>query len=286
MGWKECLDDREKYQLYLCSREWSEKREAIRRRSKGVCERCHHNDMDAVHHLTYARKYRESLDDLQAICNECHAFTHGKSNFDPVLAAPAFLFGKEIGSFYLAGKISGDSWRDEIVDGWSNEDSRNYAYSGVFDDHYGGPWKAVLSAAEAYCGKRLDYVGPWWSDLGSYGGHALSQDCTMPHAYGTEPECEEGRAIAREVQATVASNVVAAVQSCDLLFAWINSDDCLGTMFEIGVAVRSSKTVVIASPPAFSTKETWLCRHFAGQAVGKSAGEAWKNLWDYAEKNQ
>lgn len=82
--WRAIQDDREKYNAYLCSREWAERREAVRVRAKGKCERCKVLPMAAVHHLTYARKYEEQLDDLQAICNQCHEFTHGKDWFDPV----------------------------------------------------------------------------------------------------------------------------------------------------------------------------------------------------------
>lgn len=81
--WRSITDDKEKYQAYLCSREWSEKREAVRKRSNGTCERCRIFPMDACHHLTYARKYHEELSDLQAICNPCHNFVHGKSDCDP-----------------------------------------------------------------------------------------------------------------------------------------------------------------------------------------------------------
>lgn len=78
------VDDKEKYQAYLCSREWAEKREAVRARAFNRCERCKVLPMEACHHLTYARKYNEKLEDLQAICNACHQFTHGKSEFDPL----------------------------------------------------------------------------------------------------------------------------------------------------------------------------------------------------------
>jgi hypothetical protein len=40
--------------------------------------------MECVHHLTYARKYRERLEDLAGWCNACHDFTHGKSDEDPI----------------------------------------------------------------------------------------------------------------------------------------------------------------------------------------------------------
>jgi hypothetical protein len=82
--WKTIDNDREKYAAYLCSREWAEKREAVHQRAGGRCERCGAFDIDAVHHLTYARKYDELLEDLQGHCKWCHGFTHGKHDFDPV----------------------------------------------------------------------------------------------------------------------------------------------------------------------------------------------------------
>jgi hypothetical protein len=39
--------------------------------------------MECVHHLTYARKYDEPIEDLAGWCNACHQFTHGKSDYDP-----------------------------------------------------------------------------------------------------------------------------------------------------------------------------------------------------------
>lgn len=83
--WSSIAGDREKYQAYLCSREWAEKREAVRKRAGDKCERCKVLPIDAVHHLTYARKYDEPLENLQAICRPCHDFTHGKSEFDPTV---------------------------------------------------------------------------------------------------------------------------------------------------------------------------------------------------------
>jgi hypothetical protein len=105
--WRSILNEKEKYAAYLCSREWSEKREAVRRRAGGKCERCGVLSMDAVHHLTYARKYDEQLTDLQAICEPCHKFTHGKSEFDP-----------------LAGRRVLTTW---FFDGWNLEQLAEFA---------------------------------------------------------------------------------------------------------------------------------------------------------------
>ena len=75
--------DRERYQQYLCSREWGLLREQVRQRCGGICERCHDGPMQNVHHLTYARKYHEHLVDLQGLCEPCHQFTHGRLKEDP-----------------------------------------------------------------------------------------------------------------------------------------------------------------------------------------------------------
>lgn len=91
--WRLIEDDREKYAAYLCSREWAERREAVRKRSGGMCERCGVLPMDSCHHVTYARKYNEPLEDLQAICQSCHDFTHGKNDFDPAVSGPKRLRG-------------------------------------------------------------------------------------------------------------------------------------------------------------------------------------------------
>jgi hypothetical protein len=82
--WKDIeADTKEKYGLYLASREWSVLKRAVHDRAGGKCERCKVNPIDAVHHLTYVRKYDELLEDLQATCDECHRFVHGHSDEDP-----------------------------------------------------------------------------------------------------------------------------------------------------------------------------------------------------------
>lgn len=81
--WRQIEDDREKYSAYLCSMEWAELKEAVHKRAHGICEACQTFEIDAVHHLTYERKYHEKPEDLQGNCKHCHNFTHGKSTFDP-----------------------------------------------------------------------------------------------------------------------------------------------------------------------------------------------------------
>ena len=67
----------------MASREWALKRQAVRQRSGNRCERCKRRKMQSVHHLTYERLGNERLEDLLAVCNPCHEWLSGKSDFDP-----------------------------------------------------------------------------------------------------------------------------------------------------------------------------------------------------------
>lgn len=112
--WQDIENEREKYAAYLCSREWAEKREAVRARAKGRCERCLRAPMEACHHLTYERKYKELLEDLQGTCRPCHEFTHGKSDRDPRLTPipPTFSAPDPGGAVKLLCPICGS---DEVI---------------------------------------------------------------------------------------------------------------------------------------------------------------------------
>ena len=72
------------YKRYLASREWSLLREQVRERSANTCEHCFYAPQEAVHHLTYERIGHEKLSDLMAVCNACHEFLSGISQFNPM----------------------------------------------------------------------------------------------------------------------------------------------------------------------------------------------------------
>jgi len=113
------LSEKERYRRYLCSRKWGERREAVRRRCDDVCERCRGGPMAAVHHMTYARKYRERLDDLIGVCEECHEFIHAKTGVDPVDSrvgsTPAMEIGRILGSIAI-GCYDGEKIPNDIKD--------------------------------------------------------------------------------------------------------------------------------------------------------------------------
>jgi predicted ATP-dependent serine protease len=131
--WRDIKDEREKYQYYLCSREWAVLKEAVHKRAQGVCERCGQHAVDHVHHLTYARKYAEELEDLAGWCKHCHEFTHGKALWDPredqprvplidTADTPVPLFDAVVDTFdELENRLSGKT--TEIATGFKDLDS-------------------------------------------------------------------------------------------------------------------------------------------------------------------
>jgi hypothetical protein len=83
------VKERVDYHQYLASREWALKKEAVRERPGGICERCHSAPIQSTHHLTYERLGNELLEDLQGLCRPCHEFLSAKRDDDPLQTPPA-----------------------------------------------------------------------------------------------------------------------------------------------------------------------------------------------------
>ena len=277
--WKSCTDDREKYQLYLASREWSVRKESVKKRSGGKCERCKNAPSDAVHHLTYARKYNELPEDLIDICRPCHDFTHGKSDADPVLLAPAMLMGREIRSVYLAGKISDPVrclWRDEIVPNWSDEQEGGCTFEDRISGHQHDEFEWSVRSCSAILpnGKTIGLSGPFWVSLD--GGHCFCAE-TVLYDEGA-PAFEEPHPAHR-----VLNCVHNAIEShTDLFFAWIDDLDCVGTFAEIGFASAQEHVVtVVAVREGLDISDIWFPICMARQSLfAPTARAAWEKIWN------
>jgi hypothetical protein len=284
MDWKSMPEGKEKYQAYLCSREWGLKKEAVRKRCGGICERCCVNEMDHTHHLTYARKYNEPLEDLRALCKPCHEYTHGKAGHDPATFGRVKVAGRFVKTFYLAGKISGNDWRDEIVANWSEENHSEHNRRAMIDYHRSKLWAIAPRSAVARNGVMLDYAGPWWSP--AYGGHGSSGFFRSPHAYmrrmweETGDTADDDDRPTPKLLAEIRKNIDKAIGDSDLVFAWIDSADCFGTLVELGIAAASKKAIIVAFSEAIDLSEFWLAASYANEViVAKTAGEAWAKAW-------
>lgn len=64
------------YHTYIKSEKWASKRKKIFKRAGYKCENCNSKDDLQVHHLTYKRLGRERLNDLTALCSNCHSKAH------------------------------------------------------------------------------------------------------------------------------------------------------------------------------------------------------------------
>lgn len=286
-NWRTITNDKSKYQAYLCSREWSVLKRKVRDRSGGRCERCRVNPHESTHHLTYERKYNERLEDLQGICNKCHAFIHGKSDFDPA-AWPPVVNGKVAETFYLAGKITGTTWRDSIVPGWSYQNSRSFSrgVNVIGGDTFNVEWMPVDIQVPLLNSSKISYMGPWWCDpLCHYGGHGSCVAMNGPHACVDDSFGDCHGFI--DVDDTIAfrdgtrSLVFDAIKHSDIVFAWVDSADCHGTLLEVGVAAALKKTLVFATPHWFEDMhELWLAGSFANYRVfADTPQEAWLAFW-------
>lgn len=67
------------YQFYMQSEEWDYIRRQRLRIDNYTCQGCGAKDKPLdVHHITYDRFGRESLDDLLSVCRQCHEEIHGE----------------------------------------------------------------------------------------------------------------------------------------------------------------------------------------------------------------
>jgi 5-methylcytosine-specific restriction endonuclease McrA len=68
------------YEQYLGTRHWRQRRERSLVLADHRCERCGARSTLQVHHRTYERLGEELDEDLEVLCDRCHAAEHGITN--------------------------------------------------------------------------------------------------------------------------------------------------------------------------------------------------------------
>lgn len=67
------------YQFYMQSEAWDAKRRQRLAIDNYTCQGCDRRNKPLdVHHVTYERFGRESMDDLLSLCRDCHNEVHGE----------------------------------------------------------------------------------------------------------------------------------------------------------------------------------------------------------------
>ena len=64
------------YAEYIQSHGWAEKKQARMKLDGDHCQGCQARENLQVHHITYARLYRERMSDLVTVCTRCHRLIH------------------------------------------------------------------------------------------------------------------------------------------------------------------------------------------------------------------
>src|SRR5262249_55666617 len=76
------VEFKELWEAYLKSPYWLARKSMVFARAKGRCENCEKAPAVDCHHLHYAHRFKEPLEDLLAVCRTCHNF-FSKRGADP-----------------------------------------------------------------------------------------------------------------------------------------------------------------------------------------------------------
>lgn len=71
---------KQRYYEYLKSQAWRDKRKSAIIFYGGTCSLCPKKHNLHVHHKTYIRLFKERMEDLIVLCEDCHYLFHKKKN--------------------------------------------------------------------------------------------------------------------------------------------------------------------------------------------------------------
>lgn len=154
--------------------------------------------------------------------------------------------------FYLAGKMRSDSWKR--FDCWRTSilspQATDGMGSGQFVTHESPSDLAALPVLEGVVFGRHDYVGPCYFDCVS--GHARWRD----GEHGCNDSVYVGEPRGDLTRQTIRRLCLDAIRRADVVFAWLDSLDCYGTLAEIGYAHAVGRKIWVASPEPLP--DLWL----------------------------
>lgn len=238
---------------------------------------------------------------LQRLTGEWFRMDDALAREIDVILKPYPVFrGRVIRSVYLAGKITGTTWRDEIAPGYSLPPLEGGFASAI--NHWCN-WAPARSAVPVPGFHALDYAGPFWASgmddpaLGfrSVGKHACGVECDAgdtftshdPLDFPCVTERDEHGSPTRGVvlgTESLASEIMCAVESTDLVFLWLDRHGCYGSVAEVGLARGMNKLVFVATKAGFDCSEEWLAVRLAHSHVAAaSPAAAWAELWSNPE---
>lgn len=165
---------------------------------------------------------------------------------------------------YLAGKIGKTiTWRDKIAPGigsaWEAGDGCGESIDWEI------PWPVLPKAIFGV----YSYTGPFFigDDHGCFHGpnkHGCREKTWTQGAHG-EPDSEADGTR----RSLIVERCKTAIHNSDLVFAWVDTPDCFGTLVEVGYAAGIGKIVGVCCPHGF---EYDLAMWFAGAIAASGFG--------------
>lgn len=143
---------------------------------------------------------------------------------------------------YLAGKIAKCDWRHTLVPRLR---------------------EALYEQGPIDC-STFTYVGPYFVSCDHGCNHGPNTHGAITKWGGTAEPCYGPEGCVPPDRAEIARRAREGVCSADLIFAYVEALDCVGTMAEIGFAVALRKPVVLCIAPGIEADECWLVAHWPG----------------------
>ncbi len=165
-------------------------------------------------------------------------------------------------NIYLAGKIAPNDWRLGLVpDLRRNSHERYNSMVDGSDDI----WAIRMNVIDG----RHNYTGPYFigCDHRCYHGES-SHGCGAGEDGGCydHGQCAPGCTDYNETfqdRDHITKQCLEAIDKSDVVFAWIDTADCFGTIFELGYALAKHKKIVLAMPQ--DNDDMWFMQHAIGQ---------------------
>lgn len=223
---------------YYSSPAWQQKRSERLKIDDYRCQKCGFTRALEVHHINYERFGNEDVSrDLITLCKKCHnEIESQKKHINPLPVS------KEHHKVYLAGKISKYGWRTFICKNYRNIDIRE-----------------VGSDYEYKENDELTITGPFFipCDHGCYhgkGSHGVGVDMHEGHYIG-------GCMGAPFTRHDVVNICKQQIDNAEIVYAYIDSDDCYGTLAELGYASAKNKLIVIDFQDGVLEEAMWFVKY-------------------------
>lgn len=146
---------------------------------------------------------------------------------------------------YLAGKIAANDWRQKIVD--------------IRDNFFGNEKYKIRHGMELVYNDYITITGPFFLSCDHRCYHGNNS-----HGVGLNRLCPDGERYDCYAETDYFSEgevkniCLNQIKKSDVIFAYINSDECFGTLYELGYAAALGKPILLLFDNEDRRKNMWF----------------------------